>query len=142
MRFSVWDWSKKRQLASFHNGNPKGATITSAQFINQDVGGLILVASGLDASFFRSWLLSYLAYKADGMIRLYRNYDPATSDTPVQMVSAFRGLNDIIRIQRGSGTVINWKQAGGFLHISGDTRIIRVWDAHTETQLLVSFPAL
>ncbi|KAI0033846.1 hypothetical protein K488DRAFT_77642 [Vararia minispora EC-137] len=115
---SVWDWSKKRQLASFHNGNPKGATITSAQFINQDVGGLVLISS------------------ADGMIRLYRNYDPATSNTPVQMVSAFRGLNDIVRMQRGSGAVINWKQAGGFLHISGDTRIIRVWDAHTETQLL------
>lgn len=70
------------------------------------------------------------------MIKLYRNYDPATSDTPVQMVSAYRGLNDIVRMQRGSGVVVNWKQAGGFLHVSGDTRIIRVWDAHTETQLL------
>ncbi|KZV72684.1 hypothetical protein PENSPDRAFT_750813 [Peniophora sp. CONT] len=115
---TVFDWSKRAQLTSFHNGNPKGATITSVQFINQDVGGLILISS------------------ADGMIKLYRNYDPATSDTPVQMVSAYRGLNDIIRIPRGSGVVVNWKQAGGFLHISGDTRIIRVWDAHTETQLL------
>ena len=69
---------------TFHNGNPKGTTITSVQFINQDVGGLILV--------------SY----ADGMVKLYRNYDPATSYTPVQMVSAYRGLNDIICLSRGS----------------------------------------
>ena len=103
---------------TFHNGNPKGTTITSVQFINQDVGGLILVSS------------------IDGMVKLYRNYDPATSDTPVQMASAYRGLNDIIRLSRGSGVVVNWKQAGRFLHISGDTRVMYIWDTHTETQLL------
>ena len=70
------------------------------------------------------------------MVKLYRNYDPATSDTPVQMVSAYRGLNDIIRLSRGSGVVVNWKQAGRFLHISGDTRAMYIWDTHTETQLL------
>ncbi|KAI0321261.1 hypothetical protein OF83DRAFT_1100511 [Amylostereum chailletii] len=115
---SVWDWSRRNQLASFPNGNPKYATITSVQFINQDVGGLILSST------------------ADGMIRLYRNYDPATSDSPVQMVSAFRGLSDIVKMRRGSGIVVSWKQAGGSLLVSGDSRIIRVWDAHTETQLM------
>ena len=103
---------------TFHSGNPKGTTITSVQIINQDVGGLILV--------------SY----AEGMVKLYRNYNPATSDTPVQMVSAYRGLDDIIRLSRGSGVVVYWKQAGRFLHISGDTRAIYIWDTHTETQLL------
>ncbi|KAI0066602.1 hypothetical protein BV25DRAFT_1820620 [Artomyces pyxidatus] len=115
---SVWDWSKRQRLCSFHNGNPKRASITSVQIINQDVGGLLLVSS------------------ADGMIRLYRNYDPATSATPVQMVSAFRGLNEIISMPRGSGTVVDWKQSGGFLLVGGDSRTIRVWDAHTEAQLL------
>jgi len=74
---------------------------------------------------------------ADGMIRLYRNYDPATSSTDVQMVSAFRGLSEIIGMRRGAGVVVDWKQAGGFLLVGGDSRIIRVWDAHTEAQLLV-----
>ena len=74
---------------------------------------------------------------ADGMVRLYRNYDPATSATPVQMVSAFRGLGEIIPMRRGSGVVMDWKQSGGSLLVGGDSRIIRVWDAHTETQLLV-----
>ena len=71
------------------------------------------------------------------MIRLYRSYDPATSNTDVQMVSAFRGLSEIINVRRGSGVVVDWKQAGGFLLVGGDSRIIRVWDAHTEAQLLV-----
>ena|ERR1700761_5844127 len=71
------------------------------------------------------------------MIRLYRSYDPATSNTEVQMVSAFRGLSEIISVRRGSGVVVDWKQAGGFLLVGGDSRIIRVWDAHTEAQLLV-----
>jgi regulator-associated protein of mTOR len=71
------------------------------------------------------------------MIRLYRNYDPATSSTDVQMVSAFRGLSEIVSMRRGAGVVVDWKQAGGFLLVGGDSRIIRVWDAHTEAQLLV-----
>ena len=74
---------------------------------------------------------------ADGMIRLYRNYDPATSNTGVQMVSAFRGLNEVIPIRHGSGVVVDWKQSGGSLLVSGDSRIIRVWDAHTESQVMV-----
>ncbi|KAI9513093.1 hypothetical protein F5148DRAFT_1273335 [Russula earlei] len=115
---SVWDWSRRRQLSRFPNGNPKKATITSLQIINQDVGGMLLAGS------------------ADGMIRLYRNYDPATSSSEVQMVSAFRGLSEIISMRRGTGVIVDWKQAGGFLLIGGDSRIIRVWDAHTEAQLL------
>ncbi|KAA1478089.1 hypothetical protein DENSPDRAFT_934104 [Dentipellis sp. KUC8613] len=115
---TVWDWSKRQRLTSFYNGNPKQASITSVQFINQDVGGIILVSS------------------ADGMIRLYRNYDPATSNSSVQMVSAFRGLGEIIQMRRGTGVVVDWKQSGGSLLVGGDSRIIRIWDAHTESQLL------
>ncbi|KAG1895083.1 WD40-repeat-containing domain protein, partial [Suillus fuscotomentosus] len=32
--------------------------------------------------------------------------------------------------------VLDWKQSGGTLLVGGDSRIIRVWDAHTETQVL------
>lgn len=71
------------------------------------------------------------------MVRLYRNYDPATSNTPVQLVSAFRGLGHLISTPRGSGVVAEWKQAGGQLHLGGDSRTIRIWDAHTESQLMV-----
>lgn len=83
------------------------------------------------------FVISLTLCSADGMIRLYRNYDPATSNTDVQMVSAFRGLSEIISMRRGAGVVMDWKQAGGFLLVGGDSHIIRVWDAHTEAQLLV-----
>ena len=71
------------------------------------------------------------------MIRLYRNYDPSLCSGPVQMVSAFRGLNEVLQVKRGSGVITDWKQSGGTLMVGGDSRIIRVWDAHTESQVMV-----
>jgi len=78
---------------------------------------------------------------AEGIVRLYRNYDPDLGNGPVQMVSSFRALNDVITMKRGtgSGVVTDWKQQGGTLLVSGDSRVIRVWDAHTENQILVCF---
>ena len=57
------------------------------------------------------------------------------------MVSSFRALNDVFTMKRGtgSGVVTDWKQQGGTLLVSGDSRVIRVWDAHTENQILVCF---
>ncbi|KAJ7511862.1 hypothetical protein B0H11DRAFT_2268846 [Mycena galericulata] len=115
---SVWDWSQRRRLSSFHNGNPTGTSMTSLQVINQDVGGIILTGS------------------SDGVIRLYRNYDPAVDPGPVQMVSAFRGLTEIVPIRQGAGVVMDWKQSAGILLVGGDSRIIKVWDAQTETPTL------
>lgn len=77
-------------------------------------------------------------------MRLYRNYDPDLGNGPVQMVSSFRALNDVIIMKRGtgSGVVTDWKQQGGTILASGDSRVIRVWDAHTENQILVGFSTL
>ncbi|RDX50537.1 hypothetical protein OH76DRAFT_1512681 [Lentinus brumalis] len=115
---TVWDWIKRKRLNRFFNGNPRGTSITSLHIINQDVGGIILTAA------------------ADGMIRLYRNYDPSLCSGPVQMVSAFRGLSELLPVKRGSGVITDWKQYGGTLMVGGDSRIIRVWDAHTESQVM------
>jgi regulatory associated protein of mTOR len=98
---------------------------------------MLLAASGNSVVSLSHSAVLFTLCLADGMIRLYRNYDPATSCADVQMVSAFRGLSEIVSMRRGSGVVVDWKQAGGFLLIGGDSRIIRVWDAHTEAQLLV-----
>jgi hypothetical protein len=62
-----------------------------------------------------------------------------TTSDPIQMVSAFRGLNELIPVKRGAGIVMDWKQSSGTLTIGGDSRVVRVWDAHTETQLSVRF---
>ncbi|OBZ68569.1 WD repeat-containing protein mip1 [Grifola frondosa] len=99
---TVWDWIRRKRLNRFFNGNPRGTSINSLHIINQDVGGIILTAA------------------ADGIVRLYRNYDPNLScNSPVQM-----------------RVVTDWKQSGGTLLVGGDSRIIRVWDAHTESQVM------
>ena len=73
----------------------------------------------------------------DGIVWLFRNYDPTLEQGPLQMVSSFRALNEIIQMQKGSGLVLDWKQSTGSLLVGGDSRVIKVWDAQTETQILV-----
>jgi hypothetical protein len=58
------------------------------------------------------------------------------------MVSSFRGLNEVIQLQKGSGLVFDWKQSTGSLLVGGDSRVIKVWDAQTETQSLVRTAAI
>ena len=79
-------------------------------------------------------------FVADGIVRLYRNYDPTLEQGPLQMVSAFRGLNEIVQARQGTGLVMDWKQSAGTLLLGGDSRVIKVWDAQTETQGLVCDP--
>ena len=132
----MWDWSTRRRLNHFCNGNAKGSSITALHVINQDVGGIILTGSGtsiIASSLYRR----FTSFKADGIVRLYRNYDPEAEQGPIQMVSAFRALNEIISVRRGSGLILDWKQSSGLLVVGGDSRVIRLWDAHTETQSLV-----
>ena len=74
---------------------------------------------------------------ADGIVRLFRNYDPTLEQGPLQMVSSFRALNEVIQLRQGTGLVLDWKQLTGSLLVGGDSRVIKVWDAQTETQSLV-----
>ena len=74
---------------------------------------------------------------ADGIVRLYRNYDPTLDQGPLQMVSAFRALNEMVQSRQGSGLIMDWKQSTGMLLVGGDSRVIKAWDAQTETQGLV-----
>jgi hypothetical protein len=47
---SVWDWTRKKKISSFYNGNPRGTTITGLHIINQEVGAMILAGSGMYSS--------------------------------------------------------------------------------------------
>ncbi len=116
----MYDWSTRKRLSQWYNGNPKGTSITSIHIINQHVGGIIITGS------------------SEGIVRLYRNYDPVLEQGPVQMVSAFRALNEVIQMRQGAGVILDWKQSAGMLLVGGDSRVIKVWDAQTETQGLVS----
>lgn len=44
---SVWDWSKKKKVVTFNNGNPTGSAITGVHFVNEDAQTMILTASGM-----------------------------------------------------------------------------------------------
>ncbi|KIK63862.1 hypothetical protein GYMLUDRAFT_40943 [Collybiopsis luxurians FD-317 M1] len=114
---TVWDWTHKKRLRSFRNGNQAGTSITSLHIINQNVGGIITTGS------------------ADGVVRLYRNYDPLLDPGPVQMVSSFRALNEIVPTRHGSGMVMDWKQSAGILLVGGDSKVVKAWDAQTEQGL-------
>lgn len=114
---SVWDWEKARLLSRFHNGNPLGTNITSTLFINEEADGLLLVGS------------------AEGDVRIYRDYDRPTwiPDTRgPELISSFRALPDLVRSHFPSGLVADWQQVTGHLLAGGDSRVIRVWDAHRE----------
>jgi len=71
-----------------------------------------------------------LVGSADEIVRVYRNYE--NDQSPMELVTSFRALNDRIKVKRGSGMVLDWQQSNGILLASGDVRIVRVWDAHRE----------
>ncbi|TDL29563.1 hypothetical protein BD410DRAFT_780006 [Rickenella mellea] len=114
---SVFDWTRRKRLVVFNNGNPQGTSITSLHCINQDVGGIIMSAS------------------SDGIVNLFRNYDAAYTEQPLQMVTSFRALGAILSMKRGSGVILDWQQGPGVVLAGGDSRIIRAWDAHRECAL-------
>ncbi|KIO31941.1 hypothetical protein M407DRAFT_4824 [Tulasnella calospora MUT 4182] len=119
---SVWDWAKKKRLACFDNGNPEGTSVTSLHFVNEETQALILTAS------------------ADGMVKVFNNYDPdmAFDDYPIEMCSSFRALPRLSMSEHRSGVVTDWLQPYGLLVVGGDSKTIKIWDAHKETIATVS----
>lgn len=113
---SIWDWSESKLLSRFHNGNPPRTNITSMVFANEDAHSRLLVGS------------------ADGDVRIYADYDePSWQSTKgPTLVSSMRALPDLVRSKRPSGLSLSWQQITGNLLVGGDSRVIRVWDAHRE----------
>ncbi|KAG8726719.1 hypothetical protein FRC11_014646, partial [Ceratobasidium sp. 423] len=118
---SVWDWSKKKKVVRFNNGNPAGSAITGVHFVNEDAQTMVLTCS------------------AEGTVRIFRNYDVQRSHDPMEMVTSFRALNHTIPLQKGSGLVSDWQQESGLLLVGGDSRVVRVWDGFQELCLAEIF---
>ena len=66
---------------------------------------------------------------SDGVIRLFRNYESASS---VELITAFRALTDLEPSNKAAGLVFDWQQSRGLILVAGDIRSIRVWNAGTE----------
>lgn len=117
--FSIWDWRRRSIVVSFNNGNPKGTSVTSLSFANEEVGGILIAGS------------------ADGNVRLYRNYDPVYAEGKLELVTAWRAVNVMTKVTRGAGIVTDWNQNWGRLLAGGDSEVISVWDATRECCALV-----
>jgi regulatory associated protein of mTOR len=131
MGFSVWDWSRQEKLQSFVNGNPFGTSITSLRWINEDIGGLIMTASCVSADFL-TVKFTLTLFVADGIVKLFRNYDSESEDRPLELVTGFRAITDLVESDRGAGIVTAWSQNDGNLLVGGDSHKIILWNAHTE----------
>ena len=108
---SIWNWQGSARLNRFSNGNPSGSRINEARFINEDDQALLMTGS------------------SDGVIKIFRDYD---SEKRVEVVSSFRGLNDLVPSNKNAGLVFDWQQGQGKLLVAGDVKVIRVWNAATE----------
>ena len=115
---SIWNWQTKTRLARFSNGNPYGSRVNEVRFINEDDQALLLTGS------------------SDGVVKIYRDYD---SEEDVEIVSAFRGLTDLIPSTKNAGLVLDWQQGPGKLLVSGDIKVIRIWNTATEMCTSVGF---
>ena len=111
----VWDWQEQRLLSSFCNGHRPHGPVTSLAFINEEVDALLLTGA------------------ADGHVHIYRQYARGCgSKHGPELVSAFRVLPDLLRSRYPSGVRVTWQQVSGRLLAGGDSRLVRLWDAHRE----------
>ncbi|EEB06468.2 WD repeat protein [Schizosaccharomyces japonicus yFS275] len=106
----VWDWYRTRRLNSFVNESSPSAQITDLKFINEDDVALLLIAN------------------SQGIIRLFRNYDQEN----VELVTAWRALSDLVPPSMPTYMLTSWQQNSGHLLVTGDARVIRIWDASRE----------
>lgn len=116
---TVFDWEHGKCLSKFSNGNPFGTKITDIKFMNEDDETLLMTGS------------------SDGIIKIFKHIH---STETVTTVAAWRGLTEMLLTPRSNGLLMEWQQSRGSLLATGDVKIIRIWDAHTET-VEVDIPA-
>ena len=114
---SIWNWQQRTRLNRFSHDNPSGSRVTEIRFLNEDDQALLLAGS------------------SDGAIKVYRDYDDRDN---ISVVSAFRGVTDLIPSNKNVGLVLDWQQSQGKLLVSGDIKFIRAWNAATEICTSVS----
>jgi len=110
----------------------RGSRVTSIDFINAHDQALFMYCTD------------------DGAIRIHRDFllpkkdlNSSTKFTSKDikssndtLVTAFRGLSDLVYSdQRGSGVVTEWEQESTTLMVSGNARIIRLWDMQREKKI-------
>ena len=108
---TTFDWGKNKELCKFSNGNPFGTKITDVKFLNEDHVPLLMSGS------------------SDGVIKIYKNFNDIEN---CLLLTSWRALNDIMLTPRSVGLISEWQQSRGTLLVTGDVKVIKVWDAPRE----------
>lgn len=116
---TVFDWEQKNHLSRFSNGNPFGTKITDLKLLNEDDLPLLLTGS------------------SDGIVKIYKDFH---SGEESRLVSSWRALTDLLLTPRSTGLLMEWQQSRGSLLVTGDVKVIRIWDAPREL-CVVDVPA-
>lgn len=98
-------------ISLFSNGNPLGTKITDVGFLNEDDIPLLMIGT------------------SDGIVKIYKNF---YSVEECQLISAWRALPDMILAPRSIGLISEWQQSRGSLLVTGDAKVIKIWDAPRE----------
>lgn len=67
------------------------------------------------------------------MVKIYDSFDRQEN----RMLTSWRSIPELQPDETGNGIVIDWQQMTGQLLVSGDVRMIKVWDAERELCVLV-----
>lgn len=113
----VHDWASRMLLNKFQNESIDDerfhvpAKISTVKFVNDDDIALLLVGT------------------ADGRVRVWRDYDREGTN----IVTGWRAITDVLPgTHAEAGLVCEWQQGRGRLLASGNSKVIRVWEAPTE----------
>ncbi|XP_078048119.1 regulatory associated protein of MTOR complex 1 isoform X1 [Augochlora pura] len=114
----VWDYQSGPKLLTYcaSRGN-KASRITALEFINAHDVSLLMAGSD------------------DGSVRVWKHYSSTLNREPI-LLTAWQALADIQPVTKTTtataGLVTKWEQKSLTLAVTGDVRIIRLWDAESE----------
>lgn len=116
--FGIWDWQSGSKL-TYHTprGSKTGSRITSVEFMNSHDVSLLMTGSD------------------DGSVRVWKSYCNLMGREPT-LLTAWQALADVQPASKTSmaaaGLVTSWEQRSMTLAVTGDVRVVRLWDAETE----------
>lgn len=127
--FSVWSFDWQQNHYTSHNNylspvlfgthsnlNPSSTRITDIKLLNTH--DLTQLMTGCD----------------DGSVRVWRNFMSADKSEKPKLVTAFYIFNDMQNSTK-NGVILSWNQFEHKLIASGETRVIRLWDANKEMKI-------
>ncbi|XP_046483288.1 regulatory-associated protein of mTOR isoform X4 [Neodiprion pinetum] len=126
--FGIWDWQTGTRLTYCTSRGSKMARVTALGFINSHDVALLMTGSD------------------DGSVRIWKNYCNMLGRDPT-LLTAWQALADAqpaskspsagvpgstVHNSASAGLITSWEQRSLTLAVTGDVRIVRLWDAETE----------